>query len=241
MNIIYHHRVASRDGQYVHISEIIESLRAIGHNVIVIEPWIMQPDSKNTNNGLVSVLKRYVPRLVYEACEILYSVSSFIKLYSSCRKSKPDAIYERYNLFAPAGALVARQLRIPFLLEVNAPLAQERARYGGLALPGLARSIERFTWCAAAIVLVFPSALADFVVAAGVPPERVQVIPNGVNPARFAALPARAAAKAALGLEGRRVVGFVGFVREWHGLENLVDWLARLAPADVVLWLAGDG
>jgi hypothetical protein len=38
MKILYHHRVASKDGQYVHIAEIIASLKKRGHEVIVCEP-----------------------------------------------------------------------------------------------------------------------------------------------------------------------------------------------------------
>ena len=42
MKILYHHRVASKDGQYVHIAEIINSLRKLGHEVIVCEPNSIQ-------------------------------------------------------------------------------------------------------------------------------------------------------------------------------------------------------
>jgi len=33
MRILYHHRIASRDGQATHIEEMIGALRALGHDV----------------------------------------------------------------------------------------------------------------------------------------------------------------------------------------------------------------
>ena len=36
------------------------------------------------------------------------------------------------------------------------------------------------------------------------------------------------------------MLGFTGFVRDWNGLEQVVDLLPRLRP-DVVLLIVGDG
>jgi hypothetical protein len=38
MKILYHHRTASKDGQAVHIEEMIDALRALGHQVRVVAP-----------------------------------------------------------------------------------------------------------------------------------------------------------------------------------------------------------
>ena len=36
--ILYHHRIASKDGQYVHVEEIINALRKAGHQVFIVAP-----------------------------------------------------------------------------------------------------------------------------------------------------------------------------------------------------------
>ena len=38
MKILYHHRTASKDGQAVHIEEMIDAMRANGHQVRVVAP-----------------------------------------------------------------------------------------------------------------------------------------------------------------------------------------------------------
>ena len=72
-----------------------------------------------------------------------------------------DVIYERYALTALAGSWVARRTGVPHILEVNAPLADEEARYRGLRLGGLARWAERWTLRRAHRVVVVSQALAD--------------------------------------------------------------------------------
>ncbi len=71
--------------------------------------------------------------------------------------------------------------------------------------------------------------------------DRIIVTPNGVDATRFENLPRLDEAKAALGLAGRLVVGFVGYVRPWHGLDQVLDWLAAEAPEHAMLLLVGDG
>ncbi len=39
MKILYHHRTASKDGQAVHIVEMIDALRSEGHEVRVVVAW----------------------------------------------------------------------------------------------------------------------------------------------------------------------------------------------------------
>ena len=241
MRILYHHRLGSKDGQYVHVEEFVRALERAGHTVRVVGPELAEREGFGGSSGMVERLKRTVPKAGYELMELGYSVPAHRRLAAAAREFRPDTLYERYNLHSVAGALLARRRRLPFMLEVNAPLAEERHRYGGLGLPGLARCTEARLWRAADTVVTVTQVLKGHVTAAGVPAERVLVTPNGVDPARLAELPTRTAAKAALGLERARVVGFTGFMREWHGLDRLVDWLAEAAPADVRLWLVGDG
>lgn len=118
-------------------------------------------------------------------------------------------------------------MSLPMLLEVNAPLWEERSRYGGIFLSRLARWTELTTWLGSDYVLPVTEVLARRVHRAGVPQSKTVVIPNGVSPERFGDHPTSEEMKRRLGLQGRLVLGFAGFVREWHGLERVIECLSR--------------
>lgn len=59
------------------------------------------------------------------------------------------------------------------------------------------------------------------------------------DPANFHGLPTVDQAKARFGLVGRTAIGFIGFVREWDRLDEIVDWLARRPEHDATVLLIG--
>lgn len=242
MKILYHHRVGSKDGQYVHIEEMIAALRALGHEVVIIGPALVEKEEFGAEAAVVSRLKRALPAAVYELMELAYSFLGFARLNKAVLKHQPDCLYERYNLFMPAGVWIKRKFGLPMLLEVNAPLYHERKHSGGIALNALARWTERYVWRGADYVLPVTRELAKFIEDAGVPEEQVVVIPNGVDQKRFANAPSMEEAKRRLGLEGHLVLGFTGFMRDWHGLDRVVELIADITrEMPCHLLLVGDG
>ena len=132
-----------------------------------------------------------------------------------------------------AGAWLARRHKIKLLLEVNSPLADERQKHGGLRLAGLARRLEYWTWRSAARVLPVTQVLADILATHGVDPDRITVVPNGIDLARFPPRPPEAT-------NSTVTLGFVGFVRAWHALDRVLHGMAQ-GPANTRLVVVGDG
>ena len=243
MRILYHHRIASKDGQITHIEEMVDALRALGPVVEIVGPDVHIADTgQGGSAGWVGRLKKTLPGVLYELAEAGYSLVAYRRLRAAIRAFGPDVIYERYALYQPAGVWASRRTGIPLLLEVNAPYALARRKYNQLRLGWLADSFERYTFRGADRVFPVTQVLGDMLVAMGVQVGRIRVIPNGINPKAFEALPSTEAAKACRGLADRLVVGFIGFVREWDQLDRIVDWLAaRPARDPATLMVVGDG
>jgi glycosyltransferase involved in cell wall biosynthesis len=242
MRILYHHRTAAQDGQAVHIAEMVGALRALGHQVRVVAPGPSAQHTWGAQAGWAQGARARLPKALYEGLELGYSVVAYRKLVQAAREFKPDVVYERCNLFLLAGVMLCRRLGLPLLLEVNAPLTEERQSFGGLGLPRLARWAEHKAWRCADQVLPVTQVLAQTLAQQGVPAARITVIPNGINEALFAAAPAPAQAKAALGYADELVLGFTGFVRDWHGVDRVLQWMATAAaPANAHLLVVGDG
>lgn len=216
---------------------MVDALREAGHEVLVVGPPAYEKAELGGESSGLSVLRRWMPSSLMEVAELGYGVPAYRRLARAVRDFRPDAIYERYNLYHLVGALVARRHGLPFLLEVNAPLAEERARFGGLKLRRLAARAEAFVWRSADRVLPVTEVLAGHVVAAGVDPRRIEVVHNGIDLADFPqAAPPPGAAKDEI------VLGFVGFVRPWHGLDALIRAIAawRQSPR-MSLVVVGEG
>lgn len=237
MRILYSHRTQSRDGQSVHIEELVAALRAEGHEVLVVGPAAYARAGFGGESRWIAALRRALPRAAAELAELAYNGPAYLRLARAAAAFRPDVLYERYSLYYLAGTLLARRRGLGLVLEVNAPLAEERAIHGGLALGSLARRVERRTWRAADLVLAVTGVLRDRIAGSGVSRDRIRVVPNGIDPARHAAPPAVPAAPA----NDPLVLGFVGFVRVWHGLDQVVAALAADAGHALALTVVGDG
>jgi glycosyltransferase involved in cell wall biosynthesis len=238
MRILYHHRTLSKDGQDVHITEMIEALTRRGHEVIVVAP-------KRRGGALPrdsSRLRRVLPRWLAELMELGYSVPAFVRLWRAWRQHRPDMFYERYNLFLLSGIWLKALSGIPMLLEVNAPIATERGQHGGLSWPALARWSERRVWRNSDMLLPVTAVLAQHLRSAGVPRRPIQVIANGVALHRLAALPQGDEERLRMGLQDKLVLGFAGFIRPWHGLPGVLEAMALLPEQPSLhLLVVGDG
>jgi len=186
--------------------------------------------------------KQFLPKLVYELLEFGYSGLELFKLARAILRQRPDAIYERENIYMLSGVWAARLFSLPLLLEVNAPLAEERGKFGGLAMPAFARWTEEVAWRNATFVLPVTAVLGAMIEQAGVPPSRIVVTSNGVDSDAFRLVDAAARPHLPEAFKPGPVLGFVGYVRAWHGLPQVVDLLAAdpvLAKASLLV--VGDG
>lgn len=159
--------------------------------------------------------------------------------------SKPHLVYCDAVAGSLAPWLVAKQMRLPLVVEVNGPIAGDIELYRSIGAwhVALASLTERILIqnCDAVIAA---KGWAELVAERyAIAPERVVVIPLAVNKRLFGPLDKRAARKT-LGLsQEQRVVIFVGNVGPWQGLETLVEaapHVLQLMP-DTQFLIVGDG
>jgi len=239
MKILYHHRVASKDGQYVHIEEIIKSLKKLGHEILLVAPSAGENQDFGGDGGIVAKLKAKLPKWLYEIVEFSYSFYAFAKLAKTILKEKPAFIYERYNLFNPAGVWAKKIFKVKLILEVNAPLFEERSKYDGISLNKLAKWSQKYTWNNADKVLPVTHVLAKNIISYGVEDAKIEVIANGINKAEF--IDAKHESPLKVDISNKVVIGFVGFCREWHGLDKIVDMLTLPENENLFFLIVGDG
>jgi glycosyltransferase involved in cell wall biosynthesis len=148
-----------------------------------------------------------------------------------------DLVYERYALWGRTATAWARAHGVCSVLEVNSPLPDEQARHRVL-VDQLAANDVAFAACGqAGIVVCVSEPVADWVRALGsAPPESVHTVPNGVDTRRFSPSAWRRELPTF-------TLGFVGTLKPWHGVEDLVRAFRILHDDDPSyrLLLVGDG
>ena len=250
MKILYHHRTQAEDGQAVHIRSLIAAFEALGHEVL--EAGLVkhgkEPRPVGTGGSSKWGWVTRTPRFVRELAEYGYNAVARKNLLREAVHFEPDLIYERYAFANAAGIMAARRLRRPLILEVNSPMVLELEKTRGLSFPRMADRVERFVFGSADRVCTVTGVLRDMLVEMGVERERVFVTPNGVHLEQFDyadPVAARAAGREALGLaaplEGELVLGFVGYYRDWHRLDVVLECLTEPELRAARLVLVGEG
>jgi hypothetical protein len=92
MKILFHHRIRSKDGQFVHLEELSRALVRLGHEIILIGPAAIEKEEFGSDAGLIDALKKNLPAFVYELLEFAYSIPAFLRLWRAARRHRPDGI-----------------------------------------------------------------------------------------------------------------------------------------------------
>lgn len=152
------------------------------------------------------------------------------------------------SLNAMAALRAGRQFGIPVVYEVRAFWEDAAVDHGTSKELGLryrlSRALETYALKQADAITTICEGLRTDILARGIPADKVTVIPNAVDIEHFNAggMPDNAL-KCALGLHGKRVLGFIGSFYAYEGLDILLRALPRilLSAPDVRVMLVGGG
>lgn len=142
------------------------------------------------------------------------------------RAFAPTVVLERARYLDDSGARIARALDVPHVLELHGLLADDARGYYASPLAPLGRRIEAHRYRRADATIVVSEGLRRWLTAAGVPPERVHVVPNGAERAERVGIGEIEAVRNAWGITSGAVVGWIGHLMVWQAPS-----FARLARA----------
>lgn len=138
-----------------------------------------------------------------------------------------DLIHERFNLLALGGAWASRRLGIPFVLEVNADLLEQR-KFKGIPEKGLRRLFAiwatRLCFKAAAKIICISTDLKDHLHRQwNIEDHKLAVLPCAADVEAFGSNHKAELVRRGLGLTTEPVVMWVGGFYPWHDLDLLLE------------------
>lgn len=214
-------------GASVHIQEVVRELIRRGHDVTVHTTRAGR-DIPNDLAGLKVIETRIEADDPAARERAQQEVSA--QIAARIIADGADLVYERYSLFSTALAEVTDATGAVGVLEVNAPLIEEQRTHRVLVDEEAAGNALARQVAAATATIAVSDPVRDWV-RERTGSESVHTVPNGVSITRIVPRPEEI---------GDPVVTFVGTLKPWHGVADLLA-AAALAKRPWKLRIIGDG
>jgi PEP-CTERM/exosortase A-associated glycosyltransferase len=170
------------------------------------------------------------------------------RLRAVCEIEQPDLLHAHSPCLMGLAALrVGRRTGLPVVYEMRASWEDAAVHHGttreGSVRYKLSRGLETYVLKRADSVTTICQGLRDDILSRGVSAADVEVIPNAVDVERFAEREPDSGLAGELGLEGQRVLGFVGSFYAYEGLSLLLTAFPKIRTShpNTRLLLVGGG
>lgn len=258
MKILYYSphpqlRMNAPTGYGTHMREMIAAWQRMGIEVKTLIGGDLEESTETASTespqGRFSSVKAMIPGLIWESVRDT-SLQKFDRemgrrLEEMIGIFQPDFVYERVAYLQNSGVRTAQEMGVKHIAEINAPYPDERISFSGNSLLlGKARRVEKEILTYSHGISVVSSALKNYLIK--ILPEaasKISVIPNAVNPAQSQPNPSRLKIlREKYKLRNKLVVGFVGSMFPYHGVDILIQAFAKMTDIrNVHLLIVGDG
>lgn len=262
MKILYYSphpllNLSGKAGYGTHMREMIAAFRGLGHDVLpVINGGTEITENSEPGQTIVSsakkLLKSIVPRFIWRSIKdyqlLRFDKKAGIILEKKVQEYQPDLIYERGYYMQTSGVNTAKKYKVRHYMEINAPYLEENKEFeeAPTLLTKIARKRERKQIAWPDKVLVVSSALKDYFTnkIKETDPNKIIVVPNCVNLDKIQVDPfKKSGIQKKYALENHIVIGFVGSIFPYHGVDILIDAFDTINKKNkqTKLLIVGDG
>lgn len=206
--------------------ELFAALEKLGHEVKICwlrkQPSYGQADSPKARAR--DLLKRHLARFIHDP-KLLWENITFARQERALVSAyQPDLIVARLDFYLNSALKTARKFGLPIIIEADSPPIFEAAEFQKQywhAL-GLARSLEQRVLQQADYVIMQSKVLEQhFARQYGL--KKTAVVTNGADPVKFDQGEKSQALVQKYNLADHLVLGFVGSMSVWHGVEHLLN------------------
>ncbi|MTI19979.1 glycosyltransferase family 1 protein [Fulvivirga sp. RKSG066] len=173
------------------------------------------------------------------------SSSNYQSFYTSF-DDKPAFVWEQHDIFPGPGRKIANKFKVPLITYVHAPQVWEAAKWG-VHRPvwgdWIEKNIETRSLLQSDLIACVSFEVENKLIQMGVPKEKILVSPMAVDIDLFGAINRDEVLLSKLGLKGKKVLGWTGSFRKFHGLDILIEAFKNVLDKDsnIALLLVGDG
>ena len=257
MKILYYSahpnlRLATASGPGTHMREVIKAFEENGHEVQTLimgdygREESLQSTQTASRGGLRSKIKPFIPAYLWQTLKdrnlLAYDRFAASALDKAVQSFQPDLIYERGYFLMTSGIAISKAHEIKHALEMNAPYPEEKKSMEGPSwYDRIAKQKEREQVQGTDKLVVVSSDLKRyFVEGCEIGEDKVLITPNAIN-SSFGKDADGKAIREELQMGEGLVVGFVGSIFPYHGVDALIDAFSKLNAPESKLLIVGDG
>ena len=234
-----------------HMRGMIRGFQEEGHTVeiLVLGKAPIQNSSNPKSSGLKSFAKIFIPKILWrtlkEFQQIRFDKYAATELQKAIEIHQPDLVYERSAWMSNGSVEVLSNFNIKHVIEINAPFEEEVQSFENAHsfLASAGKNKLKKLLQSANLVLPITSSLQTYLV------ERYQlnedkcaVIPNAIEKQEIQINESRVVAiNKQYNLSEVTVLGFVGSIFPYHGVDRLIRGVSKLNYTDISILIVGDG
>jgi glycosyltransferase involved in cell wall biosynthesis len=231
--------VFGQKGCSVHIQEFIRTLIRKGIEVHLFSPNVEGKCPAELGSINIHPLPSLKGMDVVEKEQTALNANKILR-ETLASSGNFDLIYERYSLWSFSGMAYAQDEDIPGILEVNAPLIDEQEKHRTLINRQSAETVAQKVFSTASAIVPVSNEIASYLKQWPATKDKVHVIPNGIDPNKFVT---KNLTSYSMDIDRPFTIGFVGTLKPWHGLSDLIDafYFLQRTHQEARLEIVGDG
>jgi glycosyltransferase involved in cell wall biosynthesis len=249
------YKLDANSGYVSHIKGVINAFTKKGHQVNII---IGKNNNKKSDigkldigtNSKVKLIKRFIPNFLWQTGRELslmkWNKKIFGKLNEIVKEFHPDIIYERANYLSISGVKIGQKHNIPVFIESNAILSWEKQiRSGRSLIDFLGKRSEKYIYDNCSSIFTVSEPLKERITKEyNIEEDKIIAVSNGVGPEELNPTISSKKIKEKLAIpEKDIIVGYLGSIFPWHGLDNLIKAAKTCLKEmpDLRFLIVGDG
>jgi glycosyltransferase involved in cell wall biosynthesis len=234
-----------------HMRGMVNGFREEGHTVEILVVGKKPPSaaSINPSTSLKILFKKVIPNILWRTLKeiqlIRFDKYAAKELRLTIEKFNPDVVYERSAWMSNGSVQVLKQLNLKHVVEINAPFEEEVKEFERASsfISFIGKNKLKNLLQSANLVIPITSSLQKHIVKNyDVNPQNCFVVPNAIDKSEIQITESRVQEiRKTLDLTDNIVVGFVGSIFPYHGVDRLIHAVSKLNNSDVELLIVGDG
>ena len=234
-----------------HMRGMVNGFREDGHTVeiLVLGKKPLSTASIAPSTSLKTLFKRVIPNILWRTLKEIQQSrldkQAAKELQIAIHKFNPDIVYERSAWMSNGSVDILSNFNIKHVVEINAPFEEEVKSFekapsfiafiGKKKLKSLLQSAD--------IVLPITSSLQTYLIERfEISSSKCVVVPNAIEKHEIQINESRVATiNKQFNLSEVTVLGFVGSIFPYHGVDRLIRGVAKLNYTDISILIVGDG